>query len=50
MSLSRHKPADANFPWREFAVLADALNRGHDVGKLPLMRAIAEKAVAVRLC
>jgi hypothetical protein len=48
--LSRNKPVDANFPWREFAILADALNRGHDVGKLPLMRAIAERAVAVRPC
>jgi hypothetical protein len=42
----REAPADADLPWREFAILAQALADGRDMADLAVMRDIAMRTVA----
>lgn len=37
--------AEGAAPWQEFAILADAIAKGHDLGRIPLMRMIAMTTV-----
>jgi hypothetical protein len=45
----REAPADADPPWREFAILAQALADGRDMAEMTVMRDIAARTVAVMI-
>jgi hypothetical protein len=45
----REAPGDAELPWREFAILANALTRGDNLARIPLMRGIAERTMLMHM-